>query len=101
MELDEQLCQKELIWKQKSWVERLTSSELNTKFIHAAMVIRRCHNQITNLKNRYNDWISGTSNICAELGQFYQKLYSTENLIIPLNLENLIDEGVFRRRIML
>lgn len=58
LELDEQLRREELLWKQKSRVSWLSSSDLNTKFFHASIVIRRCRNQIVELKNESGEWIS-------------------------------------------
>lgn len=40
--LDELLQWEEELWKQKSRVRWLTTSNLNTKFYHASTVIRRC-----------------------------------------------------------
>lgn len=54
-ELDEQLHREELIWKQKSRVIRLMSSDLNTKFYHSSTVVRCFRNQIVELKHQSGD----------------------------------------------
>lgn len=50
LELDEQLRREELLWKQKSKVDWLSSSDMNTKYFHASTTIHRCRNQIVELK---------------------------------------------------
>lgn len=67
MKLDEQLIREEILWKQKSREAWSSSSDLNTKFFHASTVIRRYRNQITELKNKGGDWISGRSDFGREL----------------------------------
>lgn len=89
LELDEQLKREEMLWKQKSRVTWLSSSDLNTKFFHASTIIRRCRNQILELKNGGGEWISGRNSIGRELMEFYSSLYNTDSPIIPLDLENL------------
>lgn len=70
LELDEQLKQEEILWRQKSRVAWLTSSDLNTKFFHASAVIRRFRNQITELKRGPNEWLSGRDTIGRGASRF-------------------------------
>lgn len=93
LEMDE-LKREELLWKQKSRVTWLSSSDLNTKYFHALTVIRRCRNKIVELKCREVDCISGRSTIDGELVAFYSSLYSTNNPIIPQNLDNLVEKVI-------
>lgn len=57
--LGEQLCREEIFWKQKSRVEWLVSSDLNTDNFHASTVTCRCRNQIVRLKDVDGHWFSG------------------------------------------
>lgn len=90
MDLDEQLHREKVLWKQKSRVAWLSSSDLNTKFFHASTVIRRCCNQIAELKNQGREWIFGHSTIGRELVDFYTSLYRSDQPDIPLELKILI-----------
>lgn len=90
LELDEQLRREKMLWKQKSRVSWLSSSDLNTKFFHASTVIRRCRNQIVELKKGSEEWISGRSSLGNELVEFYSALYKSKNSDIPSDLENLV-----------
>lgn len=90
LDLDEQLHHEEVLWKQKSRVAWLSSSDLNTNFFHASTVIRRCRNQIAELKNQGREWIFGHSTIGRELVDFYTSLYRSNQPDIPLELKILI-----------
>lgn len=91
IELDEQLQREEILWKQKLRVSWLTSGDLNTKFYHASMIIRRCRNRIVELKDQTGGWISGRQNIGQELVSFYSVLYTLDRPNIPFDLDNLVE----------
>lgn len=94
LEMDEQLRREELLWKQKSRVPWLSSSDLNTKYFHASTVICRCRNKILELKGNNGDWISGHQSIGVELVSFYSSLYTTDQPNVPSDLEGLVDEVI-------
>lgn len=89
--MDEQLQREESLWRQKSRELWLVSSDLNTKYDHASMVIHHCRNQILKLKTEELGWISGRAAIGKQLVEFYEGLFSTCNPTIPESLENLIE----------
>lgn len=70
--------------------QRLTSSELNTKYFNASTVIRRCRNQILRLKAEDDSWISGRSSVGTELQNFYSTFYTSEEPVVPNDLEELL-----------
>ncbi len=55
---NELLAKEEILWKQKSRIQWLTSSTLNTRFFHLTTIIRRRRNTIDFLKDKHGNWIS-------------------------------------------
>jgi uncharacterized membrane protein YgaE (UPF0421/DUF939 family) len=55
---NELLAREEIYWKQKSRVQWLTSSTLNTEFFHLSTIIHRRRNTIDFLKDNHGSWIS-------------------------------------------
>jgi hypothetical protein len=89
-EFNENLRREELLWKQKSRVQWLTSPCLNTKFFHVSTIIRRRKNAIDFLKNDNNEWLSDRNDIGSCFVQFFQDLFTSSNPQFPDNLDNLI-----------
>ena len=89
-EFNENLRREELLWKQKSRVQWLTSPTLNTKFFHVSTIIRRRKNAIDFLKNENNEWLSNRNDIGSSFVQFYKNLFSSSNPQFPIALDNLI-----------
>uniref|UniRef100_A0A2N9IIB3 Reverse transcriptase domain-containing protein n=1 Tax=Fagus sylvatica TaxID=28930 RepID=A0A2N9IIB3_FAGSY len=89
-EFNENLRREDLLWKQKSRVQWLTSPTLNTKFFHVSTIIRRRKNAIDFLKNENNEWLSNRNDIGSSFVQFYQNLFTSSNPQFPVVLDNLI-----------
>jgi hypothetical protein len=89
-EFNENLRREDLLWKQKSRVQWLTSPNLNTKFFHVSTIIRRRKNAIDFLKNDNNEWLSDRNEIGDCFVQFFQNLFSSSNPQFPDDLDNLI-----------
>jgi hypothetical protein len=89
-EFNENLRKEDLLWKQKSRVQWLTSPSLNTKFFHVSTIIRRRKNAIDFLKNDNNEWLSDRNDIGACFVQFFQNLFSSSNPQFPDDFDNLI-----------
>ena len=67
MEIQELLKREEILWRQKSRIKSLTSSDLNTRFFYLSTVIRRRRNSIDFMKKENGEWISGWE----EIGQCF------------------------------
>lgn len=88
--LDEQLQREEIFWKQKSRVEWLVSSDLNTRYFHASTVTKRCRNHIVWLQNSEGRWITSRTMLGNYLVEFYQALYSSSAPVSPEDFDGLI-----------
>lgn len=69
--LDELRKREEILWHHKSRVDWLVSSDLNTKYFHAFLVIRRSLNSIVRLKDDNQEWVAIGTTIGATLLQFF------------------------------
>ncbi|XP_019160912.1 PREDICTED: uncharacterized protein LOC109157464 [Ipomoea nil] len=58
--LEEVLYQEELMWYQRSREELIVSGDRNTKFYHAATMVRKSRNRILSLKDDTGNWITDT-----------------------------------------
>jgi hypothetical protein len=54
-QLEQRKQQEEILWKQKSIVQRLKEGEKNTKFFHRTMIHRRHINRITHLEDAHGN----------------------------------------------
>ncbi|KAG7967634.1 hypothetical protein I3843_08G108700 [Carya illinoinensis] len=61
IQLQDQLRHKETLWRQKSRINWLTTSDLNTKFYHLSTTIRRRSNGIDSIKIGPGKWLSNES----------------------------------------
>lgn len=82
--LDKQMRREEIFWRQKSRVEWLVSSNLNTRYFHASTVTRRCHNQIPRLKQSDGSLVTGWSMIGNSLVAYFQELYSSSLVFLHI-----------------
>ena len=74
-EYDECLKREELLWRQKSRVTWLTTSDLNTKFFHITTLVRRRRNQICFLKNNSGSWVQGNEAIGTSFSSIFLELF--------------------------
>ena len=63
LNLREWLQREETLWRQKSKNIMLVVTDLNTKFFHLSMIMRRRRNAIDFLKNQQGIWLSGREEI--------------------------------------
>lgn len=88
--LQELLKREEIIWRQKSRVQWLTSFDLNTRSFHLSTIIKMRCNSIDFLKNENGEWLFGREEIGDCFCRFYQNLFTSSNSNIPQDLEGLI-----------
>jgi exonuclease III len=93
-EYDECLRREELLWRQKSRVTWLTTSDLNTKFFHITTLVRRRRNQICFLKNNSGSWVQGNKAIGTSFSSFFSELFKSSNPSIPMEVENLFSNVI-------
>ncbi|KAK3006808.1 hypothetical protein RJ639_015769 [Escallonia herrerae] len=62
-ELDEQCKREEWLWHQKSRITWRTEGDLNTRFFHLSILIRRRKNAIDLIKDKEGNWISSREEI--------------------------------------
>lgn len=87
--LNEQLKREEILWKQKSRLQWLTTMDLNTKFFHLSSTMRRKRNQILSLKDHSNRWVHDTHDIYRLFLEDFQAIYQSSGSIVPNDLDEL------------
>ncbi|XP_021775573.1 uncharacterized protein LOC110739421 [Chenopodium quinoa] len=86
-ELDEVLAQEELLWYQKSRVDWIKDGDRNTTFFQLSTIARRWRNKISAIREAPNgEWITGKTEVQANIVSYFQKLFECDNT--PFN-ENL------------
>jgi hypothetical protein len=70
-QFDERQQKKEIVWRQKSYIQWLKVGEHNTKLFHRWMIQRRHSNHITQLKNSQGNKLSSHQDIEYELVIFF------------------------------
>ncbi|XP_019152396.1 PREDICTED: uncharacterized protein LOC109149189 [Ipomoea nil] len=78
-ELEEVLHQEELKWFQKSKEDWILSGDLNTKYYHAATMVRRTRNKVYGLKDDNDNWVSEKAKLEAMVQNYFKGLYRKEN----------------------
>ncbi|XP_019162021.1 PREDICTED: uncharacterized protein LOC109158590 [Ipomoea nil] len=77
-ELEEVLYQEELMWFQRSREEWIVSGDRNTKFYHAATMVRRARNKIRSLKDDTSEWINEGQQLQQHVHKFFSNLFREE-----------------------
>lgn len=93
-DLQKQLKNEETLWRQKSRISWLITTNLNTKLYHLSTTIQRMRNAINFIKLSPSIWSIGQSLIETIFLDYLQNIYASSNPINPGNLENL-----FKRQI--
>lgn len=88
--LNEELQNKEELWRLKSRVTWLTTRDLNTRYFHTSTIIRRRRNAIDFLKIEEGTWISSREDIGNYMSNYFQNMFQSRNPEIPDDLEGLI-----------
>ncbi|XP_019166674.1 PREDICTED: uncharacterized protein LOC109162425 [Ipomoea nil] len=77
-ELETTLYQEELKWFQRSREEWIVSGDRNTKFYHAATLMRRSRNKVLSLQNDNGIWITDTEELRNLVQDFYINLFKKD-----------------------
>lgn len=83
--LQDLLRKEETLWKSKSHVQWLTTSDLNTQFFHISTIIRRCRNDIHTLKDAEGHNYSGHDDIGRLFLDHFTRLFTLSNSKIALH----------------
>lgn len=94
MALTEQLKREEILWKQKSRLQWLTTTDLNTKFFHMTSTMRRRRNNISHLKNSSNQWINDPAVINSMILDHFKGIYQSTQPSFPPDLEQLFPQKI-------
>lgn len=86
----EAMKQEECIWKQKSRIEWLATTDLNTRYFHLSTIIRRRRNNIEMLKTGEGGWITERDQIGNHVVDFFQKLYDSSSWAVEGRIADLI-----------
>lgn len=78
----------EILWRQRSRVDWLTSGDKNTKFSHLRASIRRNKNMIRALQNSLGVLVDDPEVLKAMIHDFYKTLYTSEGVS---NLESVLN----------
>ncbi|XP_019200262.1 PREDICTED: uncharacterized protein LOC109193892 [Ipomoea nil] len=73
--LEEVLYQEELMWFQRSREEWIVSGDRNTKFYHAATMVRKAQNRIRGLKDDSGNWMFEEDALQRHVQDFYMNLF--------------------------
>ncbi|XP_042950095.1 uncharacterized protein LOC122282210 [Carya illinoinensis] len=89
LKIQEQMKQEEILWRQKSRINWLTTTDLNTKFYHLSTTIRRRRNGIDSIKLGPGNWTMDQNIIESTFINYFESIYASTNPSFPENLENL------------
>lgn len=67
------------MWKHKSKVSCLTTSNLNIKFFHLSTIIPRKRNNIETFLSGTGDWLKERVSIGNHMVTFFQSLYTSDS----------------------
>jgi hypothetical protein len=80
LQYDRILSQEEILWYQKSRDKWIKLGDRNTKFFHAATVIRRKRNQIHGLHLPNGIWCTHDDMLKDEAQKFFKKLFGSNSI---------------------
>ena len=78
VEYEKTFFQEELFWCQKARVNWLTFGDKNSKFFHAATVIRRKRNRMEMLKNNEGVWVTDQNSLRDMASGYFKNLYTND-----------------------
>ncbi|XP_062186766.1 uncharacterized protein LOC133890399 [Phragmites australis] len=93
-EMDELLYKEEMMWLQRSRISWLREGDRNTSFFHRKAVYRSKKNKIQKLKNSVGRWIDKDVELEALATGFFQKLYSRDVNVEPVQVIELFDRVI-------
>lgn len=88
--LGEELKREEQLWRQKSRVTWLTTSDLNTKFFHLFMIICRMRDNIDALSDSEGNWLEGRKAIGNHMRDHFKSLFAWHNPQFPRDLNGVV-----------
>ena len=86
-ELETILNQEGLLWFHKSREEWIHSGDRNTKFYHAATIIKNKRKKITMLKTENKEWLTENTLLEGMAQEYFQNLFKeeyTSNTVLPI-----------------
>lgn len=78
-DLEEVLCQEELLWFQKSRGEWIKSGDRNTMYYHASTVVKRNRNHLAGLRGTDGEWIQAGSLLKDHVNGYFQNLFREDD----------------------
>lgn len=84
------LRMEESLWKQKSRVSWLATTDLNTRFFHVSTIIRRRRNNIDTLLSDDGHWIHDRQFIGDLAVGYFQNLFTSSYLVLGGDIDSLI-----------
>lgn len=78
-QLDIAYKEDDMFCSQKARVQWLDEGDKNTKFFHASVMQRRQNNRIDHLERRAGDFCRNKDEIVAEISDFYEHLFRSED----------------------
>uniref|UniRef100_A0A803P2H6 Reverse transcriptase n=1 Tax=Cannabis sativa TaxID=3483 RepID=A0A803P2H6_CANSA len=84
----------ERIWKQKSRELWVAKGDSNTKFFHAATIVRRRRNYIGAIKETPQNWITNRDEICRYFEDNFKGLFTTSDPSFGREFESLFEAEV-------
>ncbi|KAG2696291.1 hypothetical protein I3760_07G052600 [Carya illinoinensis] len=94
--LQEQQKYEEILWRQKSRISWLTTTDLNTKFYHLSITIRRRRNGIDSIKLSPGIWTMDQEVIELNFIDYFKSIYTSMEQNFLANLENLFENHISR-----
>jgi hypothetical protein len=96
-EMDELLYREEIQWMQRSRVAWLREGDRNTKYFHRKASWRHKKNRIRKLKRGDGTLTADTGEMENMARDFFQKLYTRDDNIVPSIVTNVVQECVDER----
>lgn len=78
-ELDEVLCQEELLWYQKSRAEWIRDGDKNTSFFHLSTIVRRWRNRVSSIRDDDGEWLTDKEAVKNHIVHFFESLFTAES----------------------
>ncbi|KAK3013488.1 hypothetical protein RJ639_010307 [Escallonia herrerae] len=94
LELDEELKREESIWLDRSRLQRIFEGDINTKFFHLTIIVRRRRNAIEFFKTSDEVWVSSRKPIGDCFNDHFHNIFTSTDPSFPPDLDNLISPVV-------
>ncbi|GAA0187510.1 hypothetical protein LIER_34799 [Lithospermum erythrorhizon] len=93
-DLDRAWGEEEIYWKERAKLKMLKEGDRNTKFFHAAAMIRRRKNRILRIEDGAGVWQEEDSRLEGEVRRYFEGIFSANSVCHPEKATQSVDHRV-------